>query len=527
MIDVRSAVAMRMPHAAARAHPARTAAMLGAGAALLSFAGSGIPSYWGDEAASVLSAERTLPGLFGLLGQIDAVHGAYYLFLHFWVQLLGTGEWAVRAPSAVAIGVAAAGCCVLGRRLFGPATGLLAGILFAVLPQATHMGAEARSYAFTMAAATWLLIWLLMLLDRQEQRPRVWAGYGVATAGSIYLFLYLGLMLPVGAVVLVILRAPRRTWAGWARAAALALLLALPILVAAVLQRAQISFLAERGYATPDAVLVSQWFGWPGLALLAWALIVIALLGAVRALPASHGAAAQRAERIPAAMGAALPHRDAVLIVTAWLVLPTAAVLLVNAVALPVYSVRYLAFSAPAAALLMAVGLRAVATWALGPWRASARRQQLGLLAGTLVIAALAAPSYLGQRTPFAQGGSDLRQLAETVAANGQRGDAVVFDESVRPSLRPRLALDLYPAHFADYDDVMLDTRYVQRTRLWDTVRPLAELGARVQGHSTVWAVERGADRPDVTALEALGYRVDAAMPINTTTVFKLTKEQP
>src|SRR3954447_13901286 len=50
---------------------------------LLGFAivwpGSWIPSFWGDEAASVMSAQRSMPSLLRMLGHVDAVHGAYYL----------------------------------------------------------------------------------------------------------------------------------------------------------------------------------------------------------------------------------------------------------------------------------------------------------------------------------------------------------------------------------------------------------------------------------------------------------------
>src|SRR6185312_5693405 len=58
--------------------------------------GSWIPSLWGDEAASVLSAERPLPSLFRMLGHVDAVHGTYYFLLHFWVALFGASPFSVR-----------------------------------------------------------------------------------------------------------------------------------------------------------------------------------------------------------------------------------------------------------------------------------------------------------------------------------------------------------------------------------------------------------------------------------------------
>lgn len=46
---------------------------------------SWIPSFWGDEAASVISANRPLDSLLEMLGHVDAVHGVYYFALHAWV----------------------------------------------------------------------------------------------------------------------------------------------------------------------------------------------------------------------------------------------------------------------------------------------------------------------------------------------------------------------------------------------------------------------------------------------------------
>lgn len=102
---------LRPLHALAHATAARVSATAGIGvfAGALSLVGAGTPSYWGDEAASVLAAARPLPVLFGMLGHIDAVHGVYYVFLHYWIALVGSSEAAVRLPSSVAVGVAAAG----------------------------------------------------------------------------------------------------------------------------------------------------------------------------------------------------------------------------------------------------------------------------------------------------------------------------------------------------------------------------------------------------------------------------------
>ncbi|WBM80753.1 glycosyltransferase family 39 protein [Cryobacterium breve] len=101
---------------------------------VISVAASWNPSYWGDEAASVMSAERSLPSLFRMLGTIDAVHGAYYLMLHFWIDLFGASEFSTRLPSAIAIGVATAGTFTLARMLTGARVAWIAAIVFAVLP---------------------------------------------------------------------------------------------------------------------------------------------------------------------------------------------------------------------------------------------------------------------------------------------------------------------------------------------------------------------------------------------------------
>src|SRR3954469_21605585 len=74
----RSSSASHAVRAAARSRFAPAA--LGVVGGAVAYAGAGTPSYWGDEAASIVSAQRSLPSLFAELGHIDAVHGLYYLF---------------------------------------------------------------------------------------------------------------------------------------------------------------------------------------------------------------------------------------------------------------------------------------------------------------------------------------------------------------------------------------------------------------------------------------------------------------
>ncbi|HWH26789.1 MAG TPA: glycosyltransferase family 39 protein [Pseudolysinimonas sp.] len=475
--------------------------VLATGIALI---GAGTPSYWGDEAASVTSALRPLPSLFAELAHVDAVHGLYYLFLHVWVGLVGTSEFAVRAPSAVAMGFAVAGTGVLGSRLLGRRVGIIAALVLTVLPEMTRMAIEARSYAFAVAAGVWLTIFLVHLVSREASR-RWWVLFGVCAALCVYLFLYLLLLVVVHAVVVLAMRASRQTGRRWLSALAIAGVLALPVIVVAVLQGGQIEFLAHRHYATFDSVAVRQWFLTPWMAAIAWLLIAGCVVLTVlhrRILSASRVRGA--------------------IIALVWVAAPTALLLIGNAWLHPMYNMRYPAFCLPGVALAMAVGIDELARFAR---HGRARRVVAGLL--LIAVAATAAPSFIAERGQYAKdGGSDLRQLAEQVHARAHAGDAIVFDATTRNSRRPRLALDLWPKSFAGLDDVELITPYVDRAWLWDEVAPLDQVTAAVSTHQTVWAVESHAGASsDLDVLARLGYRVVDIVHVHRTSIYELSRE--
>ncbi|GAA1759602.1 glycosyltransferase family 39 protein [Agromyces humatus] len=480
------------------------APLLGSAAAVLVFAGAGVPSYWGDEAASVVSAGRPLPSLFAMLAHVDAVHGLYYLFLHGWTALVGTSEALVRLPSAVAIGFAVAGTVVLGVRLGSRSTGILAGMVLAVLPVATRLGIEARSYPFVMAAGVWLLVWLVVLVRRQELRWFVWSAYAAACAAALYLYLYLALLVFAQLAIVMALRGTRPTMLRWLAASVIAALLAVPILLVGISQSDQVSFLARRDYASAESVLVRQWFGtaeW--FAAVGW-LLVLAAVATVAFVPAMRGS------------------RPLVVIASAWIAAPTAALLVIDAWIAPTYNPRYLSFCAPALAMLLAVGLRGLGVVVAELSRRDGARRLIPLV-GLVLVAALSVPGYLAQRGPFGKGGADFRQAADVIAARASTGDAIVFDDSVRPSRKPRLALNLYPDRFAGLDDVALRQPLAATNRLWDAVTPLDEVDD-VREHSRVWAVVVGRKAPDLDTLRLLGFSVERAIPVHRVVVYEMVR---
>ncbi|WP_349898582.1 glycosyltransferase family 39 protein [Parafrigoribacterium soli] len=453
--------------------------------------GSWIPSLWGDEAASVLSAERSLPSLFRMLGHVDAVHGTYYVLLHFWVGLFGPSPFSVRLPSAFAAGITVAGVVVLATRLSGRRAGILAGIVCLVLPRLTYMGAEARGYALSAACVTWLTILLVAVLTSERPRTRLWVLYafGLAVCGYVFLFSLL-IVVPHAATVLALKH--RGPWRSWLKAAAGGIVLTAPVIGYGIAESGQIGFLAHRHATTFITTTVTPWFGNPVLAVLGWALVASAAVVACVGWRRARRVVGPHRERPE---GAAVP--SLVVLSLVWLLAPAAILIAVDSIH-AIYSSRYLSFATPSAALLIGWLLSRAHRW----WVAAA---------ALVAIALAAAPSYVAQRTAFAQNESDWAVVAAVIHAHASPGDGVLFDEAARPSRRPRLAMRMYPAGFAGLEDVALRSPFWM-TDVWhDSVYPLASVGLRLGGIHTVWLVElhwpgEKAARYDLGTLSRLGY---------------------
>jgi mannosyltransferase len=471
---------------------------LGLFGTLVAAMGSWIPSYWGDEAASVMSAERSLPALFRMLGHVDAVHGTYYVFLHFWIGAFGASAFSTRFPSAIAAGFIVAGTFVLGERLARRSVGITAAVFCAVLPRIDYLGAETRSYAFSTAIAVWLSVLLLELVRRGSSGRLAWFAYAAGMAVGMYVFLFLALLIPVHAAYLLSSRRFVPARRRWIQAIALAVALAAPILWFGYRERGQIAFLAHRGYAGFVNVVVAQWLGNGFLAVVVWTLVLIAVVSAILAWRRWH------------------ERSDLIVLSALWVLIPTALLLALNLVT-PTYNLRYLSFSAPALALL------AVA----GAFRLRAKWLKIAALGA---IVALAVPTDIAQRGPLAMpNDADFAQTAALVGAQARPGDAVVFDRTTLPSERPRLALHLYPSDFAGLRDVALRKSYRSRDGLWDTTWPLDLVTQRLDGVSTVWLLElRGSvdntHGTDVRTLHGLGYRLASKQTVADTVVYKFTE---
>ncbi len=435
-------------------------------AALISGAWACRPSLWFDEGATIsAAASRTLPELWRLLGHIDAVHGLYYLLMHGWFAIFPPTEFWSRAPSALAIGAAAAGVVVFTRQFApGRGTAVCAGVVFAMLPRTTWAGIEARSYALSVAAAIWLTV--LFLAAVRRNRPRLWVGYALALMVSILLSLNLVLLVLVYAATLALLtpKGARKSpiiW--WAASTAVALGAMTPFIVFAHGQAFQVNWLFPVSWHYAFDITQRQYFDHSvPFAVLSAVIMVAAIVARLVGAPAPLG-----------------DMRRLLTICVGWIVLPTAAVVVYSAIGEPMYFPRYLILTTPAMGVLLAI---CIATVARRPW----------LIAGLVVLfAAAAVPNYLFvQRWPYAKEGWDYSQVADVISSHAAPGDCLLADNTVPWRPGPiRAVLATRPAAFHPLIDVERGVYGPKVGSLWDGHVAVWLTTAKINKCSTLWTI--------------------------------------
>ena len=418
-------------------------------AAVIGAAGASRPSLWFDESATIsASAGRSLPDLWRLLGHIDAVHGLFYLVMHGWFSIFPLTEFWSRVPSCLAVGIAAAGVVVFARQFLPRTTAVCAGVVFAILPRVTWAAVEARSYALTAAAAVWLTILLIAAVRRQ--RPRLWVFYALALMLSILLNIYLVLLVPVYAVVTPVLRRSKSVLRWWAITSAIAVAALTPLMLFAHGQSFQVAWIYPLNWHNILDVVLHQYFDNSVPFAIVTALIFIAAL-AIRKMGRWHSAG---------------DTRRVLIICAAWILVPTAISLIYSAVSDPFYYPRYLFFSAPAMAVVLAICIVAVA--GKPRW-----------IAATLIVLTVAAfPNYLlSQRQRYAKEGWDYSDVADLISAQAAPGDCLLVDNTVGWLPGPvRALLAARPDAFRPLVDISRGVPAPRRETLWD-------------GHVAVWLV--------------------------------------
>jgi mannosyltransferase len=438
--------------------------------------GISVPSFWRDEAATLSAVRRPFPELIRMLGNVDAVHGFYYMIMWVLVRAFGTGEFALRLPSAIAMAVAAGFVAALGRRLVSPRAGLAAGVLFAVVPDISLYGQDARSYAMVTAVAAIASYLLIRALGAEHgHQRRWWVTYAVSVAllGILNIF---GLLLVIAHGVTVLLRmarpeegqSRRAVLLRWVAAAGTGLIVTSPLLVLGWFQRGQISWLVAPGEA--GVTSVTKLIGPPAETI---AVVVFFIVGiAITAV---------RARKLPAWFGT-LPA-----LCLPWLILPPALLLAGSAIT-PVYNFRYILFCVPAAVLLGGAGVAALG--------------RIGGTAAVIIVAVLSLNSQVFVRTPGGHG-DDIRQADRLIAQSAQPGDSVLYTNTNAEDFGAAYTYGLSQLHNID-----LAQRPIPSGTLGGVNVSPDVLHERLAHASRLWIVEINSSAPAGTLLQGLHYHL-------------------
>jgi mannosyltransferase len=416
--------------------------------------GLGRPSYWFDEAASLSGADRSPSELAALIQTVDAVHAAHYALLSGWIDLFGAGEVATRALSLIALAAACAGFVLFVHRFRGPLIAAAAGLCFAVLPGIAWSGAEARGYAFALAACVWALAALQSALKRGGWR---WSVYGLLLLVSLLFSIMTVLMIVAHAVYVRLIGRVGVLRPGFVLAWGASLLAGIPLFLAAMTQRQQLDWIDLDPIRLAGKVAIGQLFLGPrdgaGLSsTLPSAVIAAMIVGALGcvALVAARG-----------------PARSSVLFAVTWFAVPTLALAIPVLVGVELYQERYLVFAAPGACLLIAEGLLL-----LRP------RKVLAPVVLVLLVAALIGP-LVAQRDEGSKAGDEYRALADV----GASADTVVY--TVPTARGIGIA---YPRALDGAEDVLLLSPPAASASLWGISAASPEPPAEAHGRVAVYS---------------------------------------
>ena len=384
----------------------------------------GVPSLWQDEAATVGAANRPIDSLWQLVQNIDAVHGLYYAFMHFWGTLFGFSPFALRVPSAFFVGLSAFLLFHLALRIrLSTNAATWAAVVFIALPRTHLAGSEARSNALTATLAIALMLVLIWALERDRNSLRWLAFTGVLTL-SIYTFLFSALILvPIGISLAVGHR--QQVWKfGLASLGAIAL--SAPLIYFGYQERGQVGWIYAKPlgeYIWEALVAVDYNRAWP-MAAVGLGLCILAIV------------------------------RKAPLLVVLWATVPSALLIAVSLCFEPYFVDHYLTFTTGATALLIAIGLT----------KLQIRPLQWIVLAA---LVALSLPSFVQSREPMAKG-TEWARVAAAVNDNSSPGDALLVPDATSKENR---AIDLmivaYEPDFKGRIDLTLKVKPAESDRLF------------------------------------------------------------
>lgn len=447
----------------------------------------GHPSLWADEVATIAASTRSLPHLLSMLGVIDAVHGTYYLFMHFYIKLAGISAFALRLPSALAVAASVGVTAYTAKRLFGERLAWFTLLIGALLPRLVWAATEARSYGIDALLSSLLLLLLLLAISASgRRRSWLWVAYTFVLALGIHFFIYILLVALAQGFWLFWRR--RHALKPWLLALAIAVAVAGYILTIGIIEKGQVGWLPGIGAGTFEEVLVGQAFwGNVNLAFVANGLILAILAGAAhrtRTLSTDQGHHVQLLGLI--------------------VVLPPVAIIGYSLLGSSIYDSRYLTMTAPMVALLLALAVDRLFS------------HRVAFLA-LITVLVLAFPSY-GKFRASNSKGTSWATVATELGRISRPGDGILFTDYDRKSPSQSRVMIAYPKETKNLTDLTLVTPYTRALGLYPK-RVLADaVTADFRQHPRILVLELSAEKAEFRHLNNLltseGFKLAGRKPV-------------
>ena len=353
-------------------------------------------SFWLDEGVSVTIARLDLSNLLHILWRREANMAFYYGLLRIWLHF-GSGDYFVRALSALISVAAIPILYLLGKRLFSPVTGLLAAALFSVHAWQVRYAQEARSYSLYVLLTALSSLFFMAAIEKPGRRR--WAGYIVFTVLAIYSHFFSVLVVVAQGAAFYFLRADDRLAAGFRRSLKIIGLLFLPLAV----------FIVSRGTGP------LSWISRPGIGDLHRFLLDLGGNGGDALLLAYVACCALALAAGGWARGRNLELDSwRYLFLFSWLLVPVAITLIFSLIR-PVFLPRYLLAGVAPLALLAAAGLA----------RLRPRWVAALLLLGMLALSLRGTMAYY--RADFDLSREDWRAATQCIVSYARPGDGILF----------------------------------------------------------------------------------------------------
>jgi hypothetical protein len=468
--------------------------------------------------------ETTLQRLARTAGGMIRQNGPLYFFLlRGWVAVTGTSVYALRFFSLLfgVLGVSLS--YALGRRLFDRQVGLVSALLLATSAYLTWYGQEVKMYTLILTLAVLAVYALRRAVEGGGWHW--WAVQVIATSLVFYSHVLAALLIPVQALLAIAWWPHTRRQ--WISATVSLACLTAPYLPLVIWQAPQVFRARETGFYAYSLremveILLNGWslgvlsHGWPWGAVLMGSLAIWGGVGSLVMVLAQADGKASGTDRPDATDTPLLTQPSTILtrageegnrfVLLCWLVVPLLAIWYIS-LRQPLFTDRYLIWTAPAFYLLVSVGLVSI--------KRSVRWGRGVSLVLVAVVVAFNSVNLRQQATQHTK--SDFRTAAAHVADRYAPGELIIFQIP-----HGRYAFDYYFPDDHQYtwnEGLYTNHRHLGGSYLMSEQDAWSRMEAMTANYDAIWLVATETtmwdDRGMVFAwLEANRERVDEAHPV-------------